>query len=131
MRRALGVAAALAALALPLVLATCSGPVAGDLTISLVTPNSDDGAIVVKVTASPSLEITGATAACTGCRIFAERPSATELRAVVTGSVVAGALLRVSVSDTRPSGAYAVQVVQVASRTYQLRSAGGYSLTIQ
>ena len=39
---------ALAALALPLALATCSGPAAGDLMVSLVTPNSDDGAIVVR-----------------------------------------------------------------------------------
>jgi hypothetical protein len=122
---------ALAALALPLVLATCSGPTAGDLTISLVTPNSDDGAIVVTVTASQSKEIISAAVACTGCRIFAEQPSSTELRAVVTGNLAAGPLVRVSVSDTGAPKAYSVQIVQVASRSYQLRSTSGYSFSIQ
>lgn len=122
---------ALAALALPLALATCSGPTAGDLTVSLVTPNSDDGAIVVQVTASQPQEITGAAAACTGCKIFSEQVSATELRAVVTGNLVAGPLARISVSDTGSPKSYTVQVVQVASRSYQLRSTSGYSLSIQ
>jgi uncharacterized protein (DUF2141 family) len=130
-RRVLRGAVALAVLALPVALATCSVPTAGDLTVSLVTPNSDDGAIVVRVTASQSKEITSAAVACTGCRIFAEQPSATELRAVVTGNLAAGPLVRISVSDTGAPTAYAVQIVQVASRTYRLRPTSGYSLSIQ
>jgi hypothetical protein len=117
--------------ALALAAGSCSsGPVAGDLTMSLSTPNSDDGAIVVRVTGSTSKEITRAAAACSGCRIFLEQPSATELRAVVTGSLVAGPLLTLSVSDTKSPGAYTTQVQQVASRTFQVRSTSGYSLTI-
>ena len=114
-----------------LTLGSCSGPVAGDLTVSLVTPNSDDGAVLVKVTASESKEVTGASVACSGCQIFLEQPSATELRAVITGTVAAGPLLRVSVTDTKSPSSYTVQIQQVASRTYQLRSTGGYSLTVQ
>ena len=121
----------LAALALPLVLATCSGPTAGDLTVSLVTPNSDDGAIVMQVTAAQSKEITAAAAACTGCTIFSEQVSSTELRAVVTGNLAAGPLARISVTDTGSPKSYTVQIVQVASRSYQLRSTSGYSLSIQ
>ncbi len=113
-----------------LALGSCSGPAAGELTVSLVTPNSDDGALVVRVTASESQEITGATVACTGCKIFPERPSATELRAVVTGDLVAGPLVRVSVTDTKSPTSYTVTVQQVASRTFQVRSPSGYSLTI-
>jgi uncharacterized protein (DUF2141 family) len=131
MTRTVRAAAALAALVLPAVLATCSGPTAGDLTVSLVTPNSDDGAIVVRVTASQSKEITSAAVACTGCRIFAEQPSATELRAVVTGDLTAGPLVRIAVSDAGAPTAYTVRIVQVASRSYQLRSPSGYSLSIQ
>lgn len=117
---------------LGLMLGSCSGgPVAGDLTVSLVTPNSDDGAVLLKVTASESKEVTGASVACSGCQIFLEKPSATELRAVITGTVVAGPLLRVSVSDTKSPASYTVQIQQVASRTYQVRSTGGYSLTVQ
>lgn len=114
-----------------LTLGSCSGPVAGDLTVSLVTPNSDDGAVLVKVTASDSKELTGASVACSGCQIFMERPSTTEIRAVITGTVVAGPMLRVSVTDTKSPSSYTVQITQVASRTYQPRSTSGYSLTVQ
>jgi hypothetical protein len=113
-----------------LALGSCSGPVAGDLTVSLVTPNSDDGAILVQVTASESKEVTGATVACSGCKIFQEQPSATELLAVVTGDLVAGPLVQVSVTDTKSPSSYAVRIRQAASRTYQVRSTSGYSLTI-
>ncbi len=115
---------------LALALGSCSGPVAGELTISLVTPNSDDGAILVTVTASESKEVTSAAVACSGCQIFKEQPSATELRAVVTGNLVAGPLVRVGVTDTKSPKSYTVLIQQVASRTYQVRSTGGYSLTI-
>lgn len=120
--------ALLAAIAVSL--GSCSGPAAGELTISLATPNSDDGAIVVRVTASDSREVTGITVLCGGCQIFTEQPSATEVRAVVTGNLVAGPLVRVGVSDTKSPDAYSAQVQQVASRTYQVRSASGYSLTV-
>lgn len=114
-----------------LALGSCSGPVAGDLTVSLVTPNSDDGAVLLKVTASESKEVTGASVVCSGCQIFKEQVSTTELRAVITGNVVAGPLVHVSVTDTRSPSSYTVQIQQVASRTYQVRSTGGYSLTVQ
>ena len=110
--------------------ASCSGPVAGELTVSLTTPNTDDGAIKVRVTASESKEITGISVACNGCRLFFEQPSPTELLAVVTGDLAAGPLLRVSVSDTKAPSAYSVQISQVASRTFQLRSTSRYGLTI-
>ncbi len=110
--------------------ASCSGPVAGELTVSLTTPNTDDGAIKVRVTASESKEITGISVACSGCRLFFEQPSATEVLAVLTGDLAAGPLLRVSVSDTKAPSAYSVQISQVASRSFALRSTSGYGLTI-
>jgi len=107
-----------------------SGPVAGELTVSLVTPNSDDGAILVRVIASAPMEVTNAVVACGNCRLFKEQPSPTELRAVVTGDLVAGPLLRVSVTDTKTPSSYTVQIQQVASRTFQVRATTGYSLTV-
>jgi len=112
-------------------LGSCSGPTAGDLTVSLVTPNSDDGAVLIRVTASESKEVTGASVACGGCQLFLEKPSATELRAVITGSLVAGPLVHMSVSDTKSPSAYTVQIQQEASRTYQVRPTSGYSVTVQ
>jgi hypothetical protein len=50
--------------------------------------------------------------------------------AVVTGSLVAGPLMHVSVTDTKSPSSYTVQIYQVASRTYQVRPTSGYSLTI-
>lgn len=128
--------ARVSALALLAVVALVSGsctsaPVAGQLTISLVTPNSDDGAVVIRVTAAESKEITSATIACGTCKIFKEQPSATQLVAVVTGNLAAGPLVRVSVSDTKKPDFYTVQITAVASRTYQVRSTAGYSLSIQ
>jgi hypothetical protein len=116
--------------ALPVFAGSCSGPVAGELTISLVTPNSDDGAILVRVTASESKEVTSITVVCSGCTIFKEQPSATEVRAVVTGNLAAGPLVRIGVSDTKSPDAYSAQVQQVASRTYQVRATSGYALTV-
>jgi hypothetical protein len=113
-----------------LALGSCAGPVAGDLTVSLVTPNSADGALRGSVTASESQELTGAAVACSGCQMFKEQPSATQIVAVVTGDVVAGPLVRVSVTDTKAPSSYTVRIQQVASRTYQVRSTNGYSLTI-
>ncbi len=109
---------------------SCSGPVAGELTVALVTPNNDDGAIVVRVTASESKEITGVSLACGNCKIFNEQPSTTELRAVLTGDLAAGPLLRVSVTDTREPSSYTAQITALATRTYQVRSASRYSLTV-
>jgi len=129
-RRRLGATVLLALAALTV--GSCEpGPVAGDLTLSLVTPNSDDGAILVRVFASAPMEVTNAVVACGNCRLFKEQPSPSELRAVVTGDLVAGPLLRVSVTDTKTPSSYTVQIQQVASRTYQVRSTSGYSLTIQ
>ena len=121
----------LVALAALVLLGCTSAPVAGDLTISLVTPNSDDGAIVVRVTASESKEITGVALACGTCQLFKEQPSATEVRAVLTGDLVAGPLLRVTVTDTKEPASYTAQITAVASRSYQVRAASGYSLTVQ
>jgi hypothetical protein len=109
---------------------SCSGPVAGELTISLATPNTDDGAIVVRVTASESKEVTSIAVLCSGCQIFKEQPSATEVRAVVTGNLAAGPLVRIGVSDTKSPDAYSAQIQQVASKTYQVRAPSGYSLTV-
>jgi hypothetical protein len=110
---------------------TTAQPVAGELTVNLTTPNSDDGAILVRITGTGGQVVTGASASCSGCRLFSGAVSDTELRAVITGSIGAGAIARVSVSDVNQPGAYSVQILDVASRTYVKRAITGYSLALQ
>ena len=117
---------------LVLVLGSCKeGPKAGELEVSLTTPNSDDGAIQFTATAATPLTITGATAACAGCKIFLVKISNTQYRGVVTGNVVAGPLMRLSVPDTRVRSSYTIQLNAIASRTFVIRSINGYSTLLR
>ncbi len=125
MRKA--VCSALVALAL----AGCGGPEAGELVIDLTTPNNDDGAIQFTITATPGKEVASVTAACTGCQVFTRSVSVTELRGIITGPITRGSVLRVTVSDIGKPEAYTARVLQVASRSYDLRSTtAGYRFTI-
>lgn len=120
-------------LAVAALIAGCSdsGPTAGLLTFSLTTPNGDDGAVAFTLHATAPATITGAEAACTGCRVFSRVVSETEIRGIVTGTIGAGPLVRVTASDLRTPTDYTATVQQVATRTYGIRGTGGYSLTVQ
>lgn len=104
-----------------------SGPVAGELTVSLVTPNpGNDGAILFTVT-GPAL-LTSATAA-SGLRVFAQ-PLGMATRFAVTGTLTNGAVLIVGVADLSKATQYSATVQNVAAPDFQLRSLSGYSLTV-
>ena len=97
-RRAL--AAALLVFGASLSCSDSNGPVAGALTIGLVTPNSgQDGAIQFVIT-SP-VAITGVTAA-PGLRVFTDTLG-TATRVVVTGTLAAGPIVSVGVADVTRS----------------------------
>ncbi|GBD32820.1 MAG: hypothetical protein KatS3mg081_2793 [Gemmatimonadales bacterium] len=110
---------------------SCDGPEVGELTVDLVTPNSDDGAAVLSVSSASSKELLGIAAACDGCRIFFEQVSQSEIRAIVTGPLAPGPLVRVTVSDVGSRSAYSAQLEQVASRSFQLRPLSGYALSVR
>jgi len=106
------------------------GPVAGELTFNLTTPNTDDGAVQIAVsTVAPNM-LTSVAAACGGCKAFTAKVSDTQYRAVITGTIGAGAVVRVGVSDVGPRTSYSGQVVAVASRTFVVRSAAAYTLVL-
>ena len=114
-----------------MLLAACEGPQAGELTFDLVSPNDEDGAVQVIITAAPSQEVSSITAACSACRVFALSANEGELRGIVTGAITNGAFLRVVVSHVGKPDAYSVRVVQVASRDYELRpSTEGYRVIL-
>ncbi|HKI94456.1 MAG TPA: hypothetical protein VJ992_04135 [Gemmatimonadales bacterium] len=111
-------------------LASCaSGPVAGDLTFTLHTPNADDGAIAFRVATSAPQTIGGGTALCTGCRIFLVSVADTEVSGIVTGPLRSGAIFSLTVSDTRTPSAYTGTVLDAASGTFVERGPAGYHIT--
>ena len=122
MRRRLGVAG------LSLVLSACDLPDVTQLAFDLTTPNSDDGAIQFTMTAMPGREILGLEAACTGCSLFTRMVDERQAVGIVTGLIVEGELLRATVSHGGPD-VFAIAVVEVASRSYALRSTEGYRLS--
>jgi hypothetical protein len=125
---------ALRALLIPVAVALVagcdSGPQAGDLTMHLVSPVEDLGALSFRITAAEPTTIDTVTAACAGCSVFATRISASEMRGVVTGDVGPGAVLRISVTDTKVPQAYLGQVLEASAPDYELVSSTGMQLTI-
>lgn len=112
-----------------LVASACdSGPQAGELEISLVSPDADDGAIMIEVRALESYSIEGLTAACAGCQAFVYQETEMRLKAIVIGSFGTGAVARVSVSDAKSPEGYVLTVLDAAGPDLQLRSADTRSL---
>jgi hypothetical protein len=116
-------------------LAACGGdeptpepkPVAGEVTVVLATPFAgQDGGMVVRVigpvdtiTAVGSYQVS-----------FVRQGNIS--RAVVTGNIEAGDLLRVRVPDLAQVSGYAAFVEQAAARdTYALLDVSGYALTLR
>jgi hypothetical protein len=104
-----------------------TGPVAGTVTVSLVTPNSDDGVVLVTLT-GPSF--TTAQSASSAYHVYWRLVSAGEVRAIVVGNVTAGAVLTVNVDDVGKVAQYSGTVVEAASRSDVVRpSVEGYGVT--
>ncbi len=104
-----------------------TGPVAGLLTVSLVTPNPNaDGAILLSVTGPAAL---ASATAPTGLRVFGQ-PLATTTRFAVTGTLTTGAILSIGVADVNQVAQYKATVQAVAAADFSLRSLSGYSLTV-
>lgn len=104
-----------------------TGPVAGTVTVSLVTPNADDGAVLLTLT-GPNLA--NAKSASSAYRLYWRLVSPGEVRAIVVGNLTAGAVLTVDVDDVGKVGQYNGSVVEAASRSDVVRaSAAGYGVT--
>lgn len=103
-------------------------PTPGDLTIELTTPNTDDGAIRL-IIVSP-VAPTAISSASAGVEVFTSGPLSTSTTVIVTGDVGAGALINITVPDTRDDEDYSATVVQVASATYAIRANTGYALEV-
>lgn len=106
-----------------------TGPTAGELTISLVTPNSgSDGAIRLTIT-GPTAITSVRPAPGAGLRVFQGGLGPTTQLAV-TGALASGAILTIGVADIRKLTQYVATIDEVAGRDYGLRPLAGYSLTV-
>jgi hypothetical protein len=102
--------------------------VPGTLVVRLVTPNTDDGAIVLEITGpAPAAELA---AAAPGALVHI-RANGNTARVAVFGELGAGTLLRFNVPDVNAAPQYGAQVIEVADRASALRTGvTGYQLTI-
>jgi len=106
---------------------TTTGPVAGPLKVTFVTPNAGaDGAILLTVTGPAAL--TSVTAGA-GLRLFAEPLAATNHFAL-TGPLASGTILTIGVADVNQVGSYTATIQDVAATNFQLRPLAGYSLAV-
>jgi hypothetical protein len=121
---------ALAALAgLPACGNETAPPTSGTATVSFVTPNTDDGAVLVSLI-GPGVR--DAQPASFAYKAYWRVVSATELRLIVVGNLAAGVVATVTVDDITKIGQYQATVLEVASRTDVVRaSTAGYGVTLR
>jgi hypothetical protein len=103
-----------------------TGPTAAALNVSLSTPNTDDGAVLMTISGGPvdSVEAVGYT-------VYTARQGPETLRLIVTGDLGSGPLARIHVPDSRLTSRYSARVSQVASRaTYAQRDPAPYSVSL-
>ena len=98
-----------------------AGPTSGWLTLQLITPRGDDGAVQFLVT-GPGFD---------SVRVITYNGSAmvsgNNVNVVVTGAVSGGTVAQVHVADLSLAGQYQAQVVAAAARsTYALQDLTGY-----
>ena len=103
------------------------GPTAGTLTVTLATPESDDGGILFTVTGPGMSQV----ASADGSLYFRHSQEGATITAALIGDVTAGALLTFRVPDIDAKGSYAATAVAVTDRENELKgSLAGYALTV-
>ena len=100
----------------------------GTATISLTTPNTDDGALLITVT-GPSF--TNVQSASSSYQVFSRLATGQELRLIVVGNLAAGPVATVDVADVNGLSVYTATISQVSDRLDELReSLSGYSIDV-
>jgi hypothetical protein len=105
-----------------------TGPTAGTLTVTLDTPNADDGAILFGVTGPDMTQI----AASDPALYFRYAQDGSEVTAVLVGDLADGALITFRVPDIDAAASYVATIDQVADQGNELRDPlAGYTLTVE
>lgn len=104
-----------------------SGPVAATVDIALVSPFSDDGALLFTVTGGPVDSLSA-----DGYALHFSRPAPNTLQAIVTGTLNPGTVARLYLPDDRLIAQYSVSLDQAAARvSYTQRDPAAYGLTLK
>jgi len=104
-------------------------PTPGTAAVSLVTPNTDDGVVLVSLI-GPGVR--DAQAGSFAYKAYWRVVSANELRLIVVGNLAAGVVATMTVEDVSKVGQFQATVLEVASRTDVVRpSTSAYSVTIR
>ncbi len=104
------------------------GSRAGNITVNLATPNSDDGAVRVTFTGP---QVTTPQASAGNVVLYSSQRSPEVLDVIVVGDLQAGPLFSVAVIDIDRIGEYSASVTEVAARDDTMRAdASGYSLSL-
>lgn len=102
-------------------------PQVGSVTVSLTTPNPDDGVVLLALFGPGFTSIQPASAAY---RMYSLTASPTEVRVLVVGDLAAGPVLTLNVNDPSRIGEYHGTVIQSASRNDEVRTVSSdYHLT--
>jgi hypothetical protein len=88
-------------------------PKAGNVTVSLTTPNADDGVVLVALFGPGFTNLQPASASY---RVYSLTASPTEMRVLVVGDLSTGALLTLDIDDPASIAEYHGTVIQAASR---------------
>ena len=103
-------------------------PKPGVATVSLVTPNADDGAISLTITGPGISDVQPASSTYLA---YSRGVSSSEARVIVLGDLSPGVLATVEVADVNHLDQYSAQVLEVASRADAARaSTSGYRITL-
>jgi hypothetical protein len=113
----------------------CSEPAAAPrsvtLSAQLANAGSTDRAMLIQLDGPDSAHIDSVLApAGPGYRLFTERQSATAWRAIVTGNLSDGVLLRLVVPDRSQGSAYTATILDVADASFASLPPGARAVTI-
>jgi hypothetical protein len=101
------------------------GPRGGPLTLTLTTPNADDGALLLSLSGAGIDSVTSVD----GTMLEVLSSGSEPRLVIVRGALANGPIARVWVADV--NGAYTAAVGQVSARgTYAQRSLNGYELAL-
>jgi len=107
---------------------TPAGPEAGDLTVSYTGPSQTDGALLLLVQGGPHTSVRAAG----GQQVASASAGINITRVVVTGDLVPGDILRLSVPDVAAVASYSVRVEAAADRTtFALADPSSYTTTVR
>ncbi len=120
------------AAAVLLAAAACSDsttpPTPGVVTLSLVTPNADDGAMALVLTGPGITSIASGSGAYA---VYWRVVSPTEARVIVVGDLSNGVLATAQVAEANRLTGYHVGILEVATRSDAVRaSTAGYAITL-